>query len=86
MRTVFTRFFQGAIMPSVANLPAAVFDVRYAPNSDQILRRSEMTRCANSEHMVSQEIAARPASQHDRRISATLIWVKLTLSPRAIES
>ena len=36
-------------MPSVANLPAAVFDVRYAPNSDQILRRSEMTRCAISD-------------------------------------
>jgi hypothetical protein len=34
-------------MPSVANLPAAVFDVRYAPNSDQILQRSEMTLSAN---------------------------------------
>ena len=44
-------FFQGAIIPSVANLPAAVFDVRYAPNSDQILRRSEMTRCAISRLM-----------------------------------
>src|ERR1035437_10287616 len=43
-------FFQGAIMPSVANLPAAVFDVRYAPNSDQILQRSEMTLCAKSGH------------------------------------
>jgi hypothetical protein len=39
-------------MPSVANLPAAVFDVRYAPNGDQILRRSEMALSANKRYYV----------------------------------
>src|ERR1035437_9092679 len=55
-------FFQGAIMPSVANLPAAVFDVCYAPNSDRISRRTEMTLCARSGQIVAVE--SRPVYAH----------------------
>jgi len=58
-------------MPSVANLPAAVFDVRYAPNSDQILQRSEMTLCARycckkNFRILTRNIDSknRPAAQH----------------------
>jgi hypothetical protein len=33
-------------------------NVRYAPNSDRILRRSEMTLCANSGHCAPNQIFA----------------------------
>jgi hypothetical protein len=40
-------------MPSVANLPAAVFNVRFTPKATEVLRRREVTQRAKSQHCMS---------------------------------
>src|ERR1035437_9205414 len=55
-------FFHGAIMPSVANLPATVFDVRYAPNSGQIVAVPRLSALCHKRTHAPQQIA----SQFDR--------------------